>query len=228
MEGDCGEALDDLLRQLGECAAGTGQLALVSAGLAGGKTRLLHAFARHAKEAGALRLLATGSRDGAAFPVGVADQLFRSADLPPEVAARASRLLAGPPEGVDEAGVVHVLCLELLALARAGRPLVVLVDDVQFADDFTLRLLLHLRQRIASAHVMIVLSEWSWAQPDMTPFHAGITQYPHRRIRLRPMDEAAVLGLMASRPEDRASRAHVAEVVRLTGGNPLLVAALLD
>ncbi|MEU9581236.1 helix-turn-helix transcriptional regulator [Streptomyces chilikensis] len=228
MEGDCGEALDDLVRQLGECAAGTGQLALVSAGLAGGKTRLLHAFARRAKEAGALRLLATGSRDGAAFPVGVADQLFRSTDLPPEVAARASRLLAGPPDGADEAGVVHELCLELLALARADRPLVVLVDDVQFADAFTLRLLLHLRQRIASAHVMVVLSEWSWAQPDMTPFHAGITQYPHRRIRLRPMDEAGVLGLMASRPDDRAPRAHVAEVLRLTGGNPLLVAALLD
>ncbi|MEV0696050.1 AAA family ATPase [Streptomyces sp. NPDC050388] len=228
MEGDCGEALDGLAQQLGECAAGTGRLTLVSGGLAGGKTRLLHAFAQYAKEAGALCLLATGSRAGAAFPRGVADQLFRNADLPPEVSERAARLLAGVSEGADEVRAVHVLCLELLDLARTDRPLVVVVDDVQFVDDFTLRLILHLRQRIASAHVMIVLSEWNWAQPAMTSFHAEITQYPHRRMRLRPMDESAVLELLAGQTSVPYARVHAPEMLRLTGGNPLLVEALVE
>ncbi|MFD8122688.1 AAA family ATPase [Streptomyces albidoflavus] len=244
MKGDGGDALDGLAEQFGECAAGTGRLALVSGGLAVGKTRLLHAFAQYAREAGALLLLATGSRAGAAFPCGVADQLFRNADLPPEVSERAVRLLAAVPEDgstgagpgpvpgtgggsrpapdpvprAEETRTLHALCLELLALARADRPLVVVVDDIQFVDDFTLRLILHLRQRMASAHVMIVLSEWSGAHPAMTPFHAEITRYPHRRMRLRPMDAAAVLGLTP----------HADEVLRLTNGNPLLVRALVE
>ncbi len=256
MERDCREGLDGLVAQLAACADGVGQLALVSGGLASGKTHLLHAFARRVKDSGALHLSATGTRDAADFPAGCAvlDQLFRNPDLPPGVAERVGALLAdapADPEHADASRVVHALCVELLELARA-RPLVVSVDDVQFVDPLSLRLLLRLRRRIASARVMVVLTEWSWPHPAMTRFHAEITQHPHRRLRLAPLTEAAVAELAAAHaataPGDPGAApgpgaapkaadgvageapgaARHAALVRLGGGNPLLVHGLLE
>ncbi|MGW2111268.1 AAA family ATPase [Streptomyces sp. NPDC001948] len=240
--------MDGLARQLGECADGAGQLALISGGLASGKTRLLHEFSRYARESGALHLTATGSRAEDDFPVGGVDQLFRNPDIPPEVAECAARLLPEATGAAGAAGAVHELTVRLLELAR-HRPLVVSIDDIQFADEFTLRLVRHLRQRIASARVMIVLTEWSWAHPAMTRFHAEITQHPHLRLRLAPMDEPALRQLIAEQtqttdPADDPTTAQpssaprsecaygyaydASSLLRLTGGNPLLAGALLE
>ncbi|MFD7490948.1 LuxR C-terminal-related transcriptional regulator [Streptomyces sp. NPDC059832] len=228
--------MDGLARQLGECADGVGQLALISGGLASGKTRLLHEFSRYAKESGVLHLTATGSRAEDDFPVGGVDQLFRNPDIPPEVAECAARLLPDAAEAAGAARAVHELTVRLLELAR-HRPLIVSIDDIQFADEFTLRLIRHLRQRIASARVMIVLTEWSWAHPAMTRFHAGITQHPHARLRLAPMDEPALRQLIAEQSTDRtadpstiqtAAPEYASSLLRLTGGNPLLAGALLE
>uniref|UniRef100_UPI002F9198BC helix-turn-helix transcriptional regulator n=1 Tax=Streptomyces atratus TaxID=1893 RepID=UPI002F9198BC len=236
MERDSREALDGLARQLGECADGAGQLALISGGLASGKTRLLHEFSRYARESGALHLTATGSRAEDDFPVGGVDQLFRNPDIPPEVAECAARLLPDAAEATGAARAVHELTVRLLELAR-HRPLVVSIDDIQFADEFTLRLIRHLRQRIASARVMIVLTEWSWAHPAMTRFHAEITQHPHLRLRLAPMDEPALRRLIAEQSADRTTDGttvqqfapdHASTLLRLTGGNPLLAGALIE
>ncbi|MFB7211558.1 LuxR C-terminal-related transcriptional regulator [Streptomyces sp. NPDC056255] len=230
--------MDGLARQLGECADGAGQLALISGGLASGKTRLLHEFSRCARESGALHLTATGSRAEDDFPVGGVDQLFRNPDIPPEVAECAARLLPDATGAAGAAGAVHEITVRLLELAR-HRPLVVSIDDIQFADEFTLRLIRHLRQRIASARVMIVLTEWSWAHPAMTRFHAEITQHPHLRLRLAPMDEPALRQMIAEQAADHADNPTTAQpereheydassLLRLTGGNPLLAGALLE
>ncbi|MFE9767966.1 LuxR C-terminal-related transcriptional regulator [Streptomyces sp. NPDC005808] len=219
--------MDGLARQLAESADGAGRLALVSGGLASGKTHLIHAFSRCVKESGALHLTATGSRTEYAFPVGVVDQLFRNPDLPPEVVERAARLLSDASEPAGAARAVHELTVELLELAR-HRPLVVSIDDIQFVDALTLQLIRHLRQRIASARVMILLAEWSWAHPAMTRFHAEITQYPHLRLRLGPMDEPALRELIAEQTAPQFAPAYAPAFVRLTGGNRLLAAALLE
>ncbi|MFD0342973.1 LuxR C-terminal-related transcriptional regulator [Streptomyces sp. NPDC127117] len=224
--------MDGLARQLGECADGAGQLALISGGLAGGKTRLLHEFSRYAKESGALYLTATGSRAEDDFPVGGVDQLFRNPEIPAEAAECAARLLPDASGATGAALAVHELTVRLLELAR-HRPLVVGIDDIQFADEFTLRLVRHLRQRIASARVMIVLTEWSWAHPAMTRFHAEITQHPHLRLRLAPMDEPALRRLIAEQATDPVAAQSAPEydassLLRLTGGNPLLAGALIE
>jgi DNA-binding CsgD family transcriptional regulator len=224
--------LDGLARQLGECADGAGQLALISGGLASGKTRLLHEFSRYARDSGALYLTATGSRAEDDFPIGGVDQLFRNPDIPAEVAECAARLLPDVAGATGAALAVHELTVRLLELAR-HRPLVVSIDDIQFADEFTLRLVRHLRQRIASARVMIVLTEWSWAHPAMTRFHAEITQHPHLRLRLAPMDEPALRQLIAEQNTDPVAAQSAPEydassLLRLTGGNPLLAEALIE
>ncbi|WTR06969.1 LuxR C-terminal-related transcriptional regulator [Streptomyces sp. NBC_00144] len=231
-------ALENLRGQFAECAGGSGQLALITGGLASGKTHLMYEFSREVKKTGALHLAATGSRAESAFPVGVIDQLFRSAEIPPETAERIARVLQsnsltrgsspdGPDLSQEDARIIHAICLELLELSRK-QPLVISIDDIQFVDGLSLHLILHLRRRMASAQVMIVLTEWSWAHPALSRFHAEITQQPHRRLRLTPLTVAEVSALMAQETEPQSAERYAPDLHRFTSGNPLLVRAVLE
>lgn len=247
MDSACPEPLERLTASLAECTDGVGQLALVMGGLASGKTHLIHEFSRRAKTVGALYLTATGSRAERGFPSGIIDQLCRNAEIPAEVADRISLLLArhhppdpGPgtaearagdaaavPHTDTEARIIHAICVELLELARQ-RPLVIGIDDIQFVDPFSLRLILHLRRRVASARVMIVLTEWTWGHPALTRFHAEITQQPHLKLQLGELPPSGIADLLAGGTESKYRDERARAFHRLTGGNPLLVRALLE
>jgi DNA-binding CsgD family transcriptional regulator len=216
-----------------------GSLALISGGLASGKTELLHRFQRIARDDGALVLTAVGSRTERALQAGVIDQLFHGAGLPPEVADRVSRLIAPSAMGPDDHGpdvrtiqhtsarAVHQICGVLLELSRQ-RPVVVCVDDVQFADSSSLHLILYLRRRMASARVLVVLSEWEQPQSTLPLFHAEVTRRPHLRLRLAPLSEAEIAELIAERVDVATSARLASAWHAASGGNPMLVRAMLD
>ncbi|MCZ1006301.1 AAA family ATPase [Streptomyces lydicus] len=235
VEREYSDALEDLVGQLDACTeGGGGRLALVTGGLASGKTHLVHAFAQHATQNGALHLMATGSRAERDFSGGVVDQLFRNSHVPAEAAARVTRLLSGLAEAGTgsgaaplqaEARVLHTLCIELLELAQQC-PLVISVDDIQFADAFSLWLILHLRQRMAAAPVMIVLTEWNWGLPALSRFHADLARQPYQLVELTALPVAAVAAGLAERTTPQQAKDHAAHVHWLAGGNPLLVHAL--
>ncbi|MFF7338197.1 LuxR C-terminal-related transcriptional regulator [Streptomyces sp. NPDC008163] len=232
------EALESLIDQYTESVAGSGQLALVTGGLASGKTRLLYDFASYVKQQDALHLTATGSRAESTFPVGVIDQLCRNAEIPPEVATRISGLLQSDslareyaPDDLDlrrqDARIIHAISVELLELSR-NRPLVISIDDMQFVDGLSLQLLLHLRRRMASAQVMIVMTEWSWGHPALSRFHAEITQQPHRHLKVAPLSVAEVTELLAQETDLRHAEEYAPAFHRFTAGNPLLTRALME
>ncbi|MCQ9709717.1 LuxR C-terminal-related transcriptional regulator [Streptomyces albidoflavus] len=226
MESDYGEVLDVLGRQLTACAAGTGQLALVTGGLAAGKTHLAHAFAAHAAATGALCLTAAGSAAEREVPGGVADQLLCGPRVPRETSERVTRLLSTvTPE--TEAPVLRTLGAELLTLARQ-RPVVVLVDDAHLSDALSARLLAHLRRRSASAPVMLVLTRWDWEQPATDRVLTDLTRQPHTHLRLAPLTGAEVTGVLAAATTPEYAREHAPAVHRATAGNPLLVHALAE
>ena len=137
---DHGDVLAELAGLLAECSAGAGGLALVSGGLASGKTELLQRFQRHAAAAGALLLTATGAPAERPLQAGVIDQLFDGAGLPPEIADRVSHLITPIAATVDDSGAdvqgirpsyvrpVHELCQILIELSRE-RPVVLCVDE---------------------------------------------------------------------------------------------------
>ncbi|GGS16354.1 AAA family ATPase [Actinokineospora fastidiosa] len=224
-------ALTELMGLFEDCRAGHGGLALITGGLASGKTRLLNRFCAHAREAGALLLTATGSRAERALRAGVIDQLFHGAGLPPAVADRMSRVVS--PRADEESGsdartmrqgcamMVHEVCSAVLELSRE-RPVVLGIDDVQFADSSSLQFILYLRKRMASARVLIALTEWEQPQPTLPVFHAEITRRQHHRIGLAPLSEAGIAALLPDRP-DLAPVWH-----RVSGGNPMLVQAMAD
>ncbi len=233
------EELGQLHEAFADCAAGKGRLALVSGGLASGKTELLHAFAEHVTEQGALLLTATGARAERALRMGVVWQLFRSAALPPEVLDRVSRLIDAEPSPSDErdmepgtmqltdARAVHGLCAVLLDLAKDA-PVVIAVDDLQFVDGATLQVLLYLRRRMRAERLLLVLTEWyrpSLARPFM---RAEVTRQPNLRIGLNVLSETGVAQLAAERLDPRRAARLAPELHAVSGGSPALARALIE
>ncbi len=232
-------ALNLLKRLLSESTEGSGRLALVEGGLASGKTHLLHEFSRHAADSGALLLTATASRAEQSLQLGVADQLFRSAGATADLPERVARLIpvditkwedGGPDELTHQhagAGWVRELCRVLLELCE-DRPLVIAIDDAQFADTMSQRLLLSLRLRMGPARVLVVLTEWNRAQATAPAFRAELTRHPYSLVRLSPMSLHGIADLV-ERTGGPADAAALAQGYHdLTGGNPMLVHALLD
>jgi DNA-binding CsgD family transcriptional regulator len=230
------EVLEGLYK---ETTAGSGRLALVTGGLGVGKTRLLHAFSRQAADSGALVLMSIGARAERHLQGGVSYQLFHSADLPADIRSRVAPLIAprsGSSDGADQdIGVVmpgelrsaQLLCDALLELAR-HQPVVVCVDDIQFADRFSLRFLLHLQRRLATSRVLMVLTYWEWPQLTLPLFHAEMTRLPHHRIGLRPLSVPDVTELVADALGEPAAERYGAVFHRASGGNPLLAGALIE
>ncbi|MFJ4753867.1 AAA family ATPase [Streptomyces sp. NPDC088763] len=231
-------ALSRLRDLLTESMCGSGRLALVEGGLAGGKTHLLHEFSRQAVRSGALVLSATGSRAERKLSLGVVDQLFRSAGPAGPLPEHAARLIgaASEPAGSGGAGpsvtqrttdtAARELCGLLLDLCT-DQPLVLAVDDVQFADDPSLRLLLSLQRRMSGSRLLIVLNEWYRGKPTLPELRAELTRHPYSHIRLTPLSAEDITTLFTKEGVPDAARlAHGYH--RLTGGNPLLLHAALD
>ncbi|WP_337192246.1 AAA family ATPase [Streptomyces sp. HUCO-GS316] len=232
-------ALSQLRGLLAESRSGSGRLALVEGGLASGKTHLLHEFSRQAVKSGALVLSATGSRAERKLPMGVVDQLFRSAGPAASLPEHATRLIGIPDESAASWGAnqltpyrtpdtrVRELCGLLLDLC-ADQPVVLAVDDVQFADGPSLRLLLSLQRRMVSARLLIVLNEWHRGKPTLPEFRAELTRHPYSHLRLASLSVEDITTLLAKEagvpdPARLAQGYH-----RVTGGNPMLMHAALD
>src|SRR5690606_24707203 len=146
------ELLDDAVR-------GSGNSVTIRGVVGCGKTALLHAFAARAAARGVTVLTAAGSRAERALPLGVLSQLLN--DVPGDDAPAASvrRLLdramaAVRPDSAggaaEQARIMRELWLAVHALARE-RPLLIGVDDVQHADEASLRYLLYFVRRINGA-----------------------------------------------------------------------------
>ncbi|QWF78566.1 helix-turn-helix transcriptional regulator [Amycolatopsis sp. CA-230715] len=223
-----------------DAARGRGSSVVVCGPIASGKTELLNEFADHAVADGATLLTAIGSPAERCTPLGVFSQLVNSGSLTAEAAEHGKRLLA---EGRDAAAardpesehvqhvrtqVVHELCSVVLEQSVRG-PLLVVVDDIQHVDIPSLQCLLALVKRLRWAPAMLLLGETDQAR-DVNPlFHAGLLRQTHsHRIRLSPLSVDGVRAVLAERQDPAAANALDDDVHTITGGNPLLIRALLE
>ncbi|MFF2651562.1 AAA family ATPase [Streptomyces sp. NPDC058045] len=215
------------------------QTVLVEGAVATGKTALLHTFGEEAAADGALVLTATGSRAERGHPLGILGQLchpFHTAELqswteqqpgpqpPPAEAPDAE------PAAMAEttARIARGLCTALLEYA-AGRPVVLCVDDVQYADRPSLEILLYLLRRLKSERLLTVLSEWTVSPLAHPAFRAELLRHPDcRRISLTSLSEEQV-GEVIAEHTDPATAARLAPGYhQVSGGNPLLLRGLLE
>jgi DNA-binding CsgD family transcriptional regulator len=234
------EQLASLDRLMADCRAGNGQFVLIEGAVAHGKTELLRTFAERAADAGSLFLSAICSQAESALPMGVLSQLFHNIDIVPGFQERVAGLLddgtsisisgnyiAGTVEPAM-AHVFHGLFLALLELAK-DKPVLIGIDDVQHADVTSLHGLLYLIRRVRSARVLVVFTEAAQLSSVRSPLHAELRQLsPCHRITLAPLSKAGVTSLLAKCQDREQAHAFTEDLYAASGGNPMLVQALLE
>ena len=218
---------------------------LVIEGAAGiGKSRLLGDARAHASQLGYRVLSARATELEQGFPFGVVRQLFERlvSDAGDDERARwltgaaalAADLLTGapaPPPGpaTGDAGYAWQHGLYWLASNIAtDSPLVLVVDDLQWIDLPSARVLAFIARRLEGLPLALILATRP-LDPDETPVSATLIADPATELlRPAPLSTAAVAAVIAARlgaePHDR----FVAACLEVTGGNPFLVGELLD
>ncbi|MER8041291.1 AAA family ATPase [Streptomyces sp. NPDC094032] len=203
--------------------AGAGGVLLVR-GVGGmGRSAFLRAVAEEARGGGTPVGYARCAAEESRTPFGVVRQLL-------DVAVRDARLGPGPGAPGAEAVSEALLAEALLADALSAGPLLLAVDDVQFADAESLAWLARLGRRLDHRPLLLVLTERSSSEGDATG--AGVRRaFPTELVTaltLEPLGARAVAELFHDRLGD-AAPGHLAGGWAAAGcGNPLLLHALLD
>ena len=202
--------LGELLSALEDAAAGRGRLFVVSGESGAGKTRLADELASRAKDAGARVLWGRCWKRGGAPPYWPWTQALRSLPGLPALEAAA---------GEDERFALYVEVAAGLRRASAEQPLLVVLDDLDRADELSLLLLEFLAGELAEMHVAILGTYVDG--PAVPPALAALVDHTaHHRLRLQPLGVADVARFLELAGADRADAAAVHVE---TGGNPRLV-----
>ncbi len=230
-------ALEALLTDVADGRGG----AIVIEGPAGlGKSSLIEHARLLAKERGFARLRGSGDPADEALPWGVVRQLVELSisryvgevrELILEgPAGRALRALDGAPDSraTDEAAFARTLhaLWWVAADLSSTRPLLITVDDAQWADLPSQRFLAYLARRLEDLPVALVVG----ARPprDQTgPLVELMSGRLAQRLTPQPLSCTA-LAVLASHRGQSPALGVVSALSTATGGNPLLSRQLLD
>ncbi|MFI9260290.1 AAA family ATPase [Streptomyces sioyaensis] len=216
-----------------------GGAAVLHGPLGGGRTELLRAFTERAARAGALILRADCVKTERHLPLGMLRQLFAASPGAPNALRQAffdlcgGAMPSGTPNGPepDHPPLPSWVAGELLALvtATADRsPIVIAVDDIQDADEPSLHFVLRLVQSIRMARVLVVLTERT-----ELPVHAQLLgpealASPYvRRVPVPVLSRLGVHRVLSARLTAPEADRHTASCHHVSGGNPLVLQALL-
>ncbi|MGZ4286006.1 MAG: AAA family ATPase, partial [Solirubrobacteraceae bacterium] len=239
-----------LEQRLAAACDGSGSVSLIEGPSGKGKSRLLTIAGDMAREAGAQVLGAHGSELERDFPFGVAIQLFEPrwiAAGPAERAALsqgparwAAELLSGipaDPGGLpDDQGysVIHGLfwlASNMIAAPDGDAPtvpVVMLVDDLQWADRPSLRFLAYLADRIADLPLLLVVTIRQGEQAaDQRALMALRDAAEDSLLRPDSLSDEGVAAIVLSQLPD-AEPSFSEACARVTGGNPFLLVELID
>ncbi len=251
-----GRELAQLDEQIQAVAAGRGGLVLLEADSGGGKTRLMVELAQRAARSGCWVLRGQESSEVSYRPLhafdGVVESVIAEVAADPERAhvllqsqdvdgaalvatlpqlAQVLGNAAEPqqgPEAFAEARSLRALAAFLNGLGTPDRPAVVLLDDCQWSDEFTLRFLQswHAQDRSGNSvprHVMVVVA---YRSEEVTPQHALRKLQPTLHIQLAPLTPQDVCRLAESMAGPLPS--DVLRVVTgLSEGSPFMASAVL-
>jgi DNA-binding CsgD family transcriptional regulator len=219
--------------------AGSGCVVALSGPAGIGKTALLQATIEHARAQGAEVLTARGEELERDFGHGVTRQLLsrslailddhqRAALLEGAAALAAPALgLAAPvaPLAVDPGFAVTYGLTWLLAGLADRRPVVLALDDAQWADAPSLRWLAYLAQRLDDMPVMVLLTRRAAEACADQPALDAICRSGQELV-LAALSNAAVAKLVRARA-GLISADVIADCAAASGGNPFLLTAIL-
>ncbi|HET8629014.1 MAG TPA: AAA family ATPase [Thermomicrobiales bacterium] len=219
---------------LAAALAGQGGLALIGGEAGIGKTALAEALGRAAEERGARFLVGRCYDLGETPPYGpwaaILARLPAAAD--PEVPLAGILHAADAPAGGSRTALFSRVGAAL-ADAAAARPLVLLLDDLHWADPASLRLLRYVARQLDALPLLLVATyrddELTRHHPLYALFPLLAREAPTTRVALPRLDDAAVRALVAARhplarrDEDRL----VAYLQARAAGNPFYLGELL-
>lgn len=140
---------------------------------------------------------------------------------------------AGEQNTGTEDKLAHFLAIAVMLQKRARRlPLVMIVEDVQWADDATLELVQHLCHELQGERVMLILSCRSDAvrrASSSGSFFARLSRMGADHMRLAPLRPDEVRSLIRATLIDRAdlSTDLLRRVELVSDGNPLFIEEML-
>lgn len=220
----------------------------------GGKSRLLDELAHRARQRGLVLYRGQGQAQVAGRPFcvlgGVAEDLVTLGRESPEVIGavetklgdqRDAALAALPelrsalgrgaenagPEAFGEARTINALCTFFLGLGTAARPALILLDDCQWADEATLKLLLQLQRTLArgdrSDHFIEVIV--AYRSEEVSDAHL-LRRLGGGSLVLPALDASQLRALVQSMAGSVPEEA-VEVVRRLSDGSPFMASAVL-
>ena len=205
-----------------EAAAGAGRLVVIEGASGAGKTALLGAFAGRN---GGRVLQGSGAEFEHDVAFGVVRQLFERSvhddrSLLDGAAALAGRVLLEPtPRSEPEAVHAANHGLYWLAAGLAARaPLTLVVDDVQWADEASLRWLAYIGRRLDGLALLVVV-----AGRDAS---GAFDQVATDRLRVGPLSPGAVARFLEGTLGAPVHPAFARACHEATGGNPFLLGEL--
>jgi DNA-binding CsgD family transcriptional regulator len=223
-----------------ECLLGNGAAVVVRGPVASGKTELLHTVAEGVHGPDCLVLTAAGSRTEQSLPFSVMAQLFepvsfdeRYADQVEEIInlERCTRVAADTP--VEEAERLFAPIFQalwaLLNTLASHRPVLLFVDDAHLVDEPSARGLLFLARRLRFSRVLLMMTEAADPYRINELFATDLLRQRHcHQIRLRPLSPHGVTELLCGVLGDEWGHLLGARCHAVSGGNPLLVRALME
>lgn len=217
--------------------ASESQLVLIEGQAGIGKSRLLLEARRLAEQAGFTNVIARGYEFERDYPFGVLRQLITSAqradgdhDVSSEADAADALLESLGGEGSAEANIFSIYEGLYWATVRAAEstPVLIAIDDLQWCDRVSLEYLAYLARRIESLPIAIIAT---LRPADSSAAAASVRELMSDPSRLsvtpRPLGDSSVASMALERLGVAADADFVAELVNITGGNPLLIDELL-
>ena len=200
-----------------------------------GKTALLRAGAAAARRSGMTVLTARGGEFERAFAWGVVRELFthafRDAALPFDGAAALAAPLfsvdAAPADVDTQASFARIYGLYWLAVALAERaPLALVVDDLHWSDEPSLRFLAYLAARLEGLPLLLLAATRpAGAVPDRYRHLLGALTIAAPITLLHPaaLSAAGSAAFVRDAFDRRAPDALCSACHEVTGGNPFLL-----
>jgi len=243
--------IDALVAASERARAGHGALVALEAESGGGKSRLLDEFALHAARRGVLVLRGQSLDRATPRPLealaGAAADLVTAVRAEPALGAAvrarvgefATAAVTALPElseilgeqapvslGLEahgEARTLAALIAVLDALGSPARPAAILLDDCQWADELTLKLVAERHRRPADSHTLVVVAFRSEEVGPGHPLRAAASQ----RLALAPLEGDDLRRLLESMAGALPQEA-IGFVGELSAGSPFLATAILE